>query len=150
MTAPLGSSDYHLSAHPLYALLVQFPAVCFVAALLTDIAYYKTALFTWETFSIWLIAGGCVAAGLAGIVGLIVFCSDRRVRTARLAWPHALASLLALVLAIVNAFVHSRDGWTAVVPDGLTLSVVVVVLMVLITWMGWTGPRRHLATGVTP
>lgn len=124
-----------LSDRPLYALLVQFPAVCFVGTLVTDIVYWRTQLFQWETFSVWLVAAGCVMAGVAGLVGLLTFMADRRARLWRLAWPHALLSLLAAVLSVVNAFVHSRDGYTAVVPDGLTLSTIVVVLMLLVVLM---------------
>lgn len=140
----------HLSNRPLYALLVQFPAVCFVGTLLSDLAYLKTTWFVWETFSIWLLAAGCIVAGLAGIVGLVEFLSNRLVRAAPLAWPHALVSLAAAVLSVINAFVHSRDGYTAVVPQGLTLSIVVVVLMLVATVLGWTRPgtrsRKVLAT----
>jgi uncharacterized membrane protein len=35
------------------------------------------------------------------------------------------------LLALTNAFVHSRDGYTAVVPTGLMLSGIVVVVLVL-------------------
>lgn len=126
-----------LSDKPVYSLLVQFPVVCFVGALLTDLAYWKTQIYTWGTFSIWLIVAGCVMAGVAGIAGLVAFIGDRRVRMWPLAWPHALTTLLAAILSVVNAFVHSRDGYTAVVPTGLTLSAIVVLLMMTSAWMGW-------------
>lgn len=138
-----------LSNRPLYALLVQFPVVCFLGALITDVAYYQTALYLWETFSVWLLAAGCVMAGLAGLAALFSFITDRRVRAAPLAWPHALVSLVAALLSIVNAFVHSRDGYTAVVPTGLTLSIVVVVLMLVATWMGWQRPQTITTTTST-
>jgi uncharacterized membrane protein len=131
------SYPIRLSNKPVYSLLVQFPVVCFVGAFLTDLAYWKTQLYIWETFSIWLIAAGCVLAGFAGIAGLIAFIRDRRIRAWSLAWPHALTSLLAAILAVVNAFVHSRDGYTAVVPTGITLSAIVVLLMMAVAWMGW-------------
>ena len=44
----------------------------------------------------------------------------KQIRT--LAWPHAVGYVLAVLLSLMNAFVHSRDGYTAVVPTGLTLS----------------------------
>jgi uncharacterized membrane protein len=138
-----------LSLRPLYSMLVQFPAVCFVGALVTDIVYWQTAQFLWETFAVWLLAAGCVMAGLAGIVGLVYFFGDRRVRAGALAWPHALTSLLVAVLSVVNAFIHSRDGYTAVVPDGLALSIVVVLLMLLASWMGWDRSGRTVRTGVS-
>ena len=130
-----------LASQPVYATLVQFPAVCFVGTLLTDLAYWKTVNVIWETFSVWLLTAGCIVAAFAGIAGLITWFRIRHVRTLRHAGLHVAVSLLALLLAIVNAFVHSRDGYTAVVPQGLALSIVVVILMVLATWFGWPRPR---------
>jgi uncharacterized membrane protein len=124
---------------------VQFPAVCFVGALVTDIAYWRSAIFIWETFSIWLLTAGCIMAGFAGVAGLLTWIRQRHVRTRPHAVLHIVVSLAALFLSIVNAFVHSRDGYTAVVPQGLTLSAVVVLLMALATWLGW--PRlTHIHT----
>lgn len=137
-----------LSTRPAYSMLVQFPVVCFVGVLLTDLAYWRTDLYLWETFSVWLLAFGCVMAGITGVVGLVYFLRDRRVRAAPLAWPYALTSLVAALLSVVNAFVHSRDGYTAVVPTGLTLSAVVVLLMLLAAWMGGRREIHNLRTGV--
>lgn len=148
MSAQLVDSPARLSDRPLYSLLLQFPVVCFVGALVADIAYWRTELFTWETFSVWLLAAGCLFASLAGLVGLFEFVRDRRLRAWRLAWPHALTSLLAAVLSVVNVFVHSRDGYTAVVPEGLTLSAIVVVLMLAAAWMGRVTPQPMRAMGV--
>lgn len=91
---------------------------------------------------------GCVTAGLAGIVGLVCFLGDRRARAWRFAWAHALTSLVVALLSVVNAFVHSRDGYTAVVPDGLILSVLVVLLMALAAWMGWHRTEPIARVGV--
>ncbi len=129
-----------LSSQPVYATLVQFPAVCFVGTLLTDIAYWRSANILWETFSVWLLTAGCIVAAFAGIAGLLTWFRYRHVRALPFAGLHVVTSILALVLSIVNAFVHSRDGWVAVVPQGLTLSVIVVLLMLLATWFGWPRP----------
>ncbi|HEU4375412.1 MAG TPA: DUF2231 domain-containing protein [Telluria sp.] len=141
---------YGLNSRPLYATLVQFPVVCFVGTLITDIAYLRTELYLWQSFSAWLLAVGCVLAGVAGIVGLAIFLRDRNVRAAPFAWPYALISLAAALLSVANAFVHSRDGYTAVVPTGLTLSLIVVVLMVVATALGWRRPRRAIIAGEPP
>jgi uncharacterized membrane protein len=137
-----------LASQPVYATLVQFPAVCFVGTLLTDLAYWQTANYIWETFSVWLLTIGCIVAAFAGIAGLLTWFTHRHVRALPFAGLHVLTSIVALVLAIVNAFVHSRDGYTAVVPQGLTLSVIVVVLMLLATWFGWPRPRYTSDEGV--
>jgi uncharacterized membrane protein len=136
-----------LSDLPAYALVVQFPVVCFAGALATDLAYWSTKLFLWETFSVWLLSVGCVTAVIAAVVGIVGFLAHRRDRRWSFAWPHALLSLLVLILSVVNAFVHSRDGYTAVVPDGLTLSSIVVIVMLIVAWMGWPRASRRLPVG---
>lgn len=135
-----------LASQPVYATLAQFPAVCFVGTLITDIAYWRSANMLWETFSVWLLTAGCIVGAFAAIAGLVTWFSHRHVRVLRYAKLHLLASAVALALSIVNAFVHSRDGYVAVVPDGLTLSIIVVILMLLATWLGW--PRPHLVQPV--
>jgi uncharacterized membrane protein len=137
MSNVAGLPPVQLGRWPLYSILVQFPVACFVGALLTDVQYLRSQLYLWETFSVWLLAAGCVFAGIAGIAGSVIFIGHRSVRAAPLAWPYALTSLAAALLAIVNTFVHSRDGYTAVVPTGLTLSSIVVLLMVVATAFGW-------------
>jgi len=71
---------------------------------------------------------------LAAIAFGIDFVRGKRTRT--LAWPHAVGYAVAVMLSLTNAFVHSRDGYTAVVPTGLTLSALVVVILLVTTWAG--------------
>lgn len=126
-----------LASQPVYATLVQFPAVCFFGAFLTDLAYWRTVNYIWETFSIWLLAAGCVFAGLAGIAAIVTWIAHRHVRRVRFAGLYVLACLAAAILSVLNAFIHSRDGYAAVVPGGITLSATVVILMCVATWLGW-------------
>lgn len=137
-----------LASQPVYATLVQFPAVCFIGTLITDIAYWRSANYLWETFSVWLLTAGCIVAAFAALAGLLTWIRHRHVRSLRYAKLHVLVSAVALALSIINAFVHSRDGYVAVVPDGLTLSIIVAILMVVATWLGW--PRPHLVQRVQP
>jgi len=51
--------------------------------------------------------------------------------------------VLAVLLALTNAFVHSHDGYTAVVPTGLTLSALVVVVLVLTALVARALTNRH-------
>jgi uncharacterized membrane protein len=145
--SPLAGPHLGLSSQPVYAALVQFPAVCFVGTLLTDIAYWQTLNILWETFSVWLLTAGCIVAAFAAIAGLVTWLRHRHVRTLPYAGPHVATSLAALILSITNAFVHSRDGYVAVVPQGLALSAIVVVLMLLATWFGWPRPRYTVDAG---
>lgn len=45
--------------------------------------------------------------------------------------------------------VHSRDGWTSVVPLGLTLSALVLALLLFTGWLGWSLVYRY-HVGVAP
>ncbi len=132
-----------IAGNPLHPLLASVPFTCFSGALLTDIAYWRTFNMQWANFSAWLLAVGLFVAVFAVIVGLIDFLADRRVRQLGLAWAYAGGNALALVLAIVNSFVHSRDAYTSVVPMGLILSALTVLIMLMTGWMGWDLVYRH-------
>src|SRR3546814_13089787 len=85
----------------------------------------------WQHFSEWLLLAGLVFGALAALAGAVDFLVRPEVRAPGAAWPHALGSVIALVLAIVNSFVHAADGWTGVVPYGLILSAATVVVMMV-------------------
>ena len=129
-------STAQIFGHPLHAMLVPFPIVCFVGAFVTDITYSRTANLMWQYFSIWLITAGLVMGGLAALMGLIDYFGDRRVRTRPAATPHMVLNIAAMLLELLNAFVHSRDGWTAVVPQGIILSGIVTVILMVSAWLG--------------
>jgi uncharacterized membrane protein len=124
-------------------MLVPFPIVCFVGVLITDVVYWRTAEMMWADFSAWLVTVGVVMGILAAIAGLTDFLGDRRVRAQWPAWPHFLGNLLAVILSIVNMFVHTRDAWTSIVPWGLVLSAVVVLILLVTGWLGWAMVYRH-------
>ena len=122
------------SGEAIRPILVSFPIAYFTAAFVTDLAYWQTADVMWESFSDWLITAGLVTAGFAVIVFVIDLVLGKRSRT--LAWPHAVGYVLTVLLSLLNAFVHSRDGYTAVIPTGLTLSTLVVGILLITGWMG--------------
>jgi uncharacterized membrane protein len=119
-------------------MLVPIPIVCFTGALLTDITYYATAEMMWADFSAWLLVVGVIGGVLAGIAGLTDFLGNRLIRAQAPAWPHLLGNVLALLLAFINALIHTRDAWTSVVPTGIILSAVVVLILPITGWLGWT------------
>jgi uncharacterized membrane protein len=110
-----------------YLLLFPIPVVCFLAALVTDICYSATAYLMWLHFSEWLIAAGLAFGALAAVVLLIGMIESRAIRT-RAGWTHLAVFYGALVVALLDALVHTIDGWTAVVWNGLILSAVCAVL----------------------
>src|ERR1700749_712838 len=132
-----------IAGHPIHAILVPIPIACFVGTLITDIAYAETANMQWANMSAWMLAVGLIIALFAVIAGLIDFLGDRRIRDLRAVWIHAGGNAVALVLAIFNAFIHSRDAYTSVVPTGLILSALTVLILLVTGWMGWALVYRH-------
>src|SRR3984885_568971 len=119
-------STVSLCGLPLHAMLVPVPIACFVATLVTDIVYWRTAAMLWADISAWLLVVGLIVSLFAATAGLIDFLGDRRIRELRAAWIHGLGTIVALVLSIFNALIHTRDAYTSVVPSGLILSTLVV------------------------
>lgn len=136
-------STARVAMHPIHPMLVPFPIVCFVGALITDIAYWRTAEMMWADFSAWLLFAGLLLGVLAAIAGLIDFVGSRRIPLMAAAWYHLVGNIVVLLLALFNCFVHSRDAWTSVVPEGLVLSALTVLVMLFTGWMGWEMVYRH-------
>jgi uncharacterized membrane protein len=128
-------------------MLVPIPIGCFVGTLLTDIVYWQTAAMQWANISAWLLTIGLIVSVPAAAAGFIDFCGDRRIRDLRAAKIHAAGNIAALILSIFNAFIHSRDAYTSVVPSGLVLSALVVAILAVTGWNGWSMVYRH-AVGV--
>lgn len=133
-------SDDLAGVKPIHRILAPFPVAYFAAALVTDLAYWRTAEVMWERFSVWLIAGGLVVSALVALAAVIDLIFARQ----RPAWSRAIGYTVAVLLSLLNVFVHSRDGYTAVVPVGVTLSVIVVaILLVYSVTAGWTLTYRR-------
>jgi len=128
-------------AHPLYPVLLPIPIIGFAGALTTDLAYVATAQIMWLDFSSWLLLAGLIAGGLAGVVLIIELF---RANNQRALAPHFLFLLAAWVVEVFNSFVHARDGWSAVVPSGLSLSIAATVLGLLAGW-SWQSARHRAA-----
>jgi uncharacterized membrane protein len=145
----IGDADLRSTANPrgrpLHKMLVSFSAAYFGGALVTDLVYWQIPDVLWERFSIWLITAGLILAGVATITYVIDLAGGRQID--RPAWPRVVGYALAVLLSVINAFVHSRDGYTAVVPTGLMLSGLVVVVLLLTAWIGMALTNRHRVGG---
>jgi uncharacterized membrane protein len=76
-----------------------------------------------------------ISGGLAVVLWLIGLLVYRE----RPMWGEVLLNALILVVAFVNNLVHAGDGWTAIMPWGIGLSLLTCVLMVI------SGTLRRLA-----
>lgn len=145
--ASLHSPPDATNAYPLSALFVPFPFVCFVLTLLTDILYWQTSHLMWSNFSDWLLFFGLVGGALSVIAGLIDLARPAT-RILRPRLPAVIAYVVALLLGILNSFIHAGDGWTAIVPYGLVCSAVTVV--VIIVCLALTAGQRAATAWRTP
>ena len=122
---------------PIHAMLVHFPIVCFVGALLCDVAYIQSdGQVQWTNFAQWLLAFGVGIGLIAAVFGLIDLFRTPSADRPRAAYWHLGAAVVTVVLALFNNFVHARDGWTGVVPTGITLSVVTVLTLIVTGHLG--------------
>ena len=115
-------------ASGLHRFLGGFPTAFFTLALITDYAYMQTGVLQWQYFSIWLIVAALVTGGLAVLAGIVDWATGGARGRRGFGWHFGL-TIAALLLGLVNAFVHSRDGWVAVVPQGILLSLLTVILL---------------------
>lgn len=137
-TALAGRSPIVVRRRPIHQMLVPFPVAYFAAAFVTDLAYWRTAEVMWYRFSVWLIAAGLIMGAFVALAAVIDLF-----RRQRPAWIRALAYASGVVLSIFNVLIHSRDGYTAIVPTGLTLSGVVLVLLLVAIAPGWALTNRY-------
>jgi uncharacterized membrane protein len=115
--------------------LIVAGSVLLIAAFGTDCTYVMTALWQWANFSAWLITVGLIVMLVALLLLVIDFVTGR---TRRLNTVSFVLVAVAGLLSLVNAFVHSRDAWTSVVPQGIVLSAVSTVLLLIAAARGWS------------
>ncbi|MBZ5759061.1 MULTISPECIES: DUF2231 domain-containing protein [Rhizobium] len=128
---------------PLFPILWHFALACFIGTMITDITYWRTAEMMWANFSAWLLTAGLMVGAVAALVCLVDFFVGRLVGVNRLSAIYVLGNGVALVLAIFNALIHSRDAWTSVVPMGLVLSAATLIVLILGGLLGRTPVYRQ-------
>ena len=133
-----------LLLHPPF---VSAAAALLIAAFVTDLFYYQTSIMQWATFSVWLITGGLLLALVAAIVLLVDFLLGHTGRIHRIEFS---GLVIVALLSIVNAFVHSRDAWTSVVPQGITISAICAFLLVIMSFSGWSVTAARTPSKVEP
>jgi uncharacterized membrane protein len=123
---------------PLHAVLLAGIVPLFLGVLLCDWAYGSTYEIQWKNFASWLLVGALVYGGVALLWSLIdLVRADRRGGRPLL---YFLLLLTAWVLGFINALVHAKDAWASM-PAALILSVIVALLAVAATVLGFTANR---------
>ncbi len=140
---PIGDSGARTHLHRGF---IAAGGILLIAAFGTDCIYCTTALWQWANFSAWLITAGLIVTLFAVILLMIDFATGRAGRLNTVSFILVAAAAL---LSLVNAFVHSRDAWTSVVPQGILLSAASTILLLIAGWRGWSLAMSR-ATGARP
>lgn len=115
-------------ANAIYGLLDPIPFGFFVGGLIFDVIYAQTAVILWGKAAAWLITLALFIAIIPRLLNLVqVWITSKRIATG-IDRIDFLLNLLAIVAAIFNAFVHSRDAY-AMVPAAVWLSAATVILL---------------------
>lgn len=136
-------STARIAGHPLHPILITLPIGFFVATLLFDILFWQTHAEMWAAAALWLLSAGLAAAALAAATGMIDFAGDVRIRQLGDAWWHAIGNVILVLLQLFSFYQRYRHGAEAVVPLGLSLSVVALLLMLFTGWKGGELVFRH-------
>jgi uncharacterized membrane protein len=142
--SPTGEAPRSIIAAGVYGLLNPIPFGCFVAALIFDVIYANTAVILWDKGAAWLIVFGLLFAIVPRLLNLAQMWVTSRAIATRAGKLDFWLNLFAILAALLNAFVHSRDAY-AVVPTGVWLSAGTVLLMAIghiVTAVERTNPER--------
>jgi uncharacterized membrane protein len=143
MTTRNPVSSANLAGHPLHPLFITLPIGFFVATFLFDLIYWQIGQEAFATGALWLLGAGIVGAALAATTGLIDFFGDPRIRNLSDAWQHAIGNVIMVVIQLFSFYERYRFGTSAVVPLGISLSLVSVLIMLFTGWKGGEMVFRH-------
>ena len=136
-------STAQIAGHPIHPLLIPFPIVSFIGALVTDIMWVTTSEGGWATASNWLLGIGLVMALLAAAAGFTDYLGDDRVRKIGAATRHMIANIVVVTLEAVNLAMRLLGGVEQVGQVGLWLSVAAVAILAYSGWLGGELVYRH-------
>jgi uncharacterized membrane protein len=137
-------STASIAGHPIHPMLIPFPIVFLVLALVADLIFWQSANSAWATVGMWALGAGIVMALVAALAGFTDFFGDERIRRIGDAWQHMIGNLVAVLLAAINWYIRYRYGDAAgVFPWGIWISLATVLLLLFNGWKGWELVYRH-------
>ena len=141
-----GRSDHprstaRIGTHPIHPMLVPFPIVCFILALVLDILYARGDAGL-ASASTWLLGIGLGFAALAAVAGLTDYLGDPRLRGLGDALKHMLANVTVVVIELIN-FIMRLGSSESIGSTGVYLSLVAVLILAYSGWKGGDLVYRH-------
>jgi len=136
-------STAQIAGHPIHPLLIPFPIVSFIGALVSDVMWLTTHEGGWATASNWLLGIGLVTAALAAAAGMADYFGDDRIRRFGAATRHMIANIVVVTLEAVNLVVRLTGGSEQIGSLGVWLSLAAVVVLAYSGWLGGELVYRH-------
>ncbi|WP_435929770.1 DUF2231 domain-containing protein [Dryocola sp. BD613] len=124
----------------IYELLNPIPYGFFIAALTFDIIYVYSTNVMWAKSASWLIALGLIFAIIPRLINLFQVWVGSSYPQLSAIKIHFWLNVIAVISAILNCFVHSRDAY-AVAPQNLLYSIITVACLLLanVAWSAGNG-----------
>lgn len=119
-------SGYGAPMRQMHAVVAFSSLPLFLGALLSDWAYASSYQVQWTNFADWLNAGG-LALAVVALVWAALAELRRPWRQPGPRWLPVALLVVTVILGIVNAFVHAKDGWAAM-PAAPVLSLLVLLV----------------------
>jgi uncharacterized membrane protein len=136
-------STASIAGHPIHPMLIPFPIAFFIAAFVCDLVFWGSGDPGWVTATLWLLGAGVIMAALAAAAGLTDVLGDARIRNLTDAWLHAGRNVLVVLIELYNWYTRYEYGPAAVLPNGLILSLIVVLILLFTAWKGGEMVFRH-------
>ncbi|GAA4013898.1 DUF2231 domain-containing protein [Sphingomonas swuensis] len=136
-------STAQIAGHPIHPLLIPFPIVSFIGALVTDVMWLTTGEGGWATASNWLLGIGLLTALAAAAAGMTDYLGDERIKRIGAATRHMIANIVVVTLEAVNLVVRLTSDSDQIGGLGVWLSLASVVILAYSGWLGGELVYRH-------
>ena len=129
-------SQIAIQGHPVHAMSVAFPVALTFCAFGADLLYWWTGDAFWARAALWAAGTGFLFGMLAAFSGTAELLMVSGIRARAAPWTHAIIAVTLLAVLGAN-WGHRLQGYeTAVLPEGLLLSVLGAVMVAFTGWHG--------------
>ena len=125
-----------VGGHPIHAMLVSFPIALTVSTLGADAFYWWTGDPFWARAALWSIGLAFLVGLLAGISGTFELLLVPGIRARASSWTHFVVAMTLLSLLGVNWGFRLQGYEQALLPFGLTLSLIATIFAGAAGWHG--------------
>jgi uncharacterized membrane protein len=125
-----------LAGHPIHAMLVAFPLALSFCALGADAFYWWTGDEFWARAALWSMGMAFLVGVLAGISGTFDLLAVPGIRARASSWTHFVVAMTLLSVLGVNWGYRLQGYEQALLPFGLSLSVLATAFAGFAGWHG--------------